>query len=154
MFTLVNLLFCHAWLIQTHSCDRRANPVTCLHVALLGGCHSRVVAPIHLITVDAGLQLGCCGADAGLLLNGCGISPRAACKLLLSCCQTASRLLPRLAAGIEYTLDTCHVGDPFGHQNLTPKFKGGGRGATTSAYRGLCVLWNPISTGEARLVVS
>ena len=58
-----------------------------------GGCLSRVVASIHLITVDAGLQLGCCWADAGLLLNGCGISPRAACKLLLSCCQTASRLL-------------------------------------------------------------
>ena len=76
-----------------HSCDLRANPVTCLHVALPGGCLSRVVALIHLITVDAGLQLGCCRANAGLLLNGCGISPRAACKLLLSCCQTVSRLL-------------------------------------------------------------
>ena len=74
-----------------HSCDLRANPVTCLHVALPGGCLSRVVALIHLITVDAGLQLGCCRANAGLLLNGCGISPRAACKLLLSCCH--SRLL-------------------------------------------------------------
>ena len=69
-----------------HSCDLRANPVTCLQVAL-------PVASIHLITVDAGLQLGCCWADAWLLLNGCGISPLAACKLLLSCCQTASRLL-------------------------------------------------------------
>ena len=58
-----------------------------------GGCLSRVVASIHPITVDAGLQLGCCRADAGLLLNGCGISPQTACKLLLSCCQTASRLL-------------------------------------------------------------
>ena len=76
-----------------HSCDLRANPVTCLHVALPGGCLSRVVASIHPITVDAGLQLGCCRADAGLLLNGCGISLRAACTLLLSCCQTASRLL-------------------------------------------------------------
>ena len=76
-----------------HSCDLRANPVTCLQVALPGGCLSRVVASIHLITVDAGLQLGCCRADAGLLLNGCGISPLAACKLLLRCCQTASRLL-------------------------------------------------------------
>ena len=89
MFTLVNLfLSCLA-----HSCDLRANPVTCLHVALPGGCLSRLVASIHLITVDAGLRLGCCRADAGLLLNGCGISPWAACKLLLSCCQTASRLL-------------------------------------------------------------
>ena len=58
-----------------------------------GGRLSRVVASIHLITVHAGLQLGCCRADAGLLLNGCGISPRAVCKLVLSCCQTASRLL-------------------------------------------------------------
>ena len=53
---------------------------------------SRVIASIHTITVDAGLQLGCCRADAGLLLNGCGISPPA-CKLLLSCCQTARLLL-------------------------------------------------------------
>ena len=28
------------------------------------GCHSRVVASSHLITVDAGLLLGCCRADA------------------------------------------------------------------------------------------
>ena len=39
-----------------HSCDLRANPVTCLHVALPRGCLSRVVASIHLITVDAGLR--------------------------------------------------------------------------------------------------
>ena len=38
------------------------------------GCHSRVLASIHLITVDAGLLLGYCRADAGLLLNGCRIS--------------------------------------------------------------------------------
>ena len=76
------------------SCDLRANPVTCLHVALPGSTFLEyIVALIHLITVDAGLQLSCCRANAGLLLNGCGISPRAACKLLLSCCQTASRLL-------------------------------------------------------------
>ena len=81
------------WSRLAHSCDLRVNPVTCLHVALPGGCLSRVVASIHPITVDAGLQLGCCRADAGLLLNGCGISLRAACTLLLSCCQTASRLL-------------------------------------------------------------
>ena len=31
-----------------HSCDLRANPVTCLHVALPGGCLPRVVASIHL----------------------------------------------------------------------------------------------------------
>ena len=37
-----------------------------------GGCHSRVVASIHLITVDAGLLLGCCRAvilKAAVILN-------------------------------------------------------------------------------------
>ena len=55
MFALVNLLFCHAWFITCHPA---------------AGNHSRVVASIHLITVDAGLLLGYCRADAGLLLNG------------------------------------------------------------------------------------
>ena len=90
MFTLVNLFFfvmpgSFMWLPSKSS-----HVFTC---RLPGGCLSRVVASIHQITIDAGLQLGCCRADAGLLLNGCGISPWAACKLLLSCCQTASRLL-------------------------------------------------------------
>ena len=76
-----------------HSCDLWANPVTCLHLALPGGCLPRVVASIHLFAADAGLQLGCCRADARLLLNGCGISSRAAWKLLLRCCQAACRLL-------------------------------------------------------------
>ena len=76
-----------------HPCDLRVNPITCLHVALPEGCPSRVAASIHLIIVDAGLQLGCCRADVVLLLNGCGISPWAACKLLLSCCQAASGLV-------------------------------------------------------------
>jgi hypothetical protein len=90
VFTLVNLFFCHAWLIHVtfKQIQSRVYMSPCR-----GWCLSRVVASIHLITVDAGLQLGCCRADAGLLLNGCGVSPRAACKLLLSCCQTASRLL-------------------------------------------------------------
>ena len=68
-----------------HSCDRRANPVTCLHVALPAGCLSRVVASIHLITVDAGLLLGCCRAYAGLLLGCLGQRK--------SCCRAAARLL-------------------------------------------------------------
>ena len=87
---MVNLFFCHAWLIHVtfEQIQSRVYMSPCR-----GGCLSRVVASIHLVTVDAGLQLGCCRADAGLLLNGCGISLRAACTLLLSCCQTASRLL-------------------------------------------------------------
>ena len=47
-----------------------------------GGCLSRVNASIHLNA-----------EDAELLLNGCRTSPWAACKLLLICCQAASRLL-------------------------------------------------------------
>ena len=67
MFTLVNLFF---W-------------------AMPG---SKVVASIYLITVDVGLELGYCRADAWLLLNGCGRSPQAACKT--GSLPTAAELLP------------------------------------------------------------
>ena len=92
-----------------------------------GGCLSRVVASIHLFTVDAGLLLGCCRADAVLLLSGCRISPWAACELLLrllleTCCQAGGKLLrklkgfPKLFSGLVRASFLAS----FGTRNLRP----------------------------------
>ena len=89
MFTLVNVFFVMPGSFMWPS-SKSSHVFACRRAERF---LTRVVASIHLITGGARLQLGRCRADAGLLLNGCGISPRAACKLLLSCCQTASKLL-------------------------------------------------------------
>ena len=57
----ISCFFCHAWLIHVtfKQIQSRVYMSPCRR-----WCLSRVVASIHLITVDAGLQLGCCRADA------------------------------------------------------------------------------------------
>jgi len=94
VFTLVNLFFYHAWLIHVtfKQIQSRVYMSPCR-----GWCLSRVFASIHLITVDAGLQLGCCRADAKLLRCW------AAARLL--CCRaggTAAKAegVPKLFSGL------------------------------------------------------
>ena len=100
MFTLENF-FCHAWLIHVTVEQIQSR----VYMSLCRGGAFRVVASIHLTTLDAGLLLGlllgCCRADVGLLLNGCRISPWAsvqtAAELLLeSCCWAGGKLLLKL----------------------------------------------------------